>query len=58
MNNTTDTRELSDAGLSTRAIAPVVGVSHKTVVQDIQATRQVIPEVSRDQAEVEGADAL
>lgn len=50
------TRELSDAGLSTRAIAPVVGVSQKTVVQDIQATRQVIPEVSRDQAEVEGAD--
>ena len=50
------TRELSDAGLSTRAIAPVVGVSQKTVVQDIQATRQVIPEVSPNQAEVEGAD--
>ena len=27
------------------ADAPVVGVSHKTVVQDIQATREVVPEV-------------
>lgn len=37
-------RELTAAGLSTRAIAPVVGVSQKTVVKD----RQVIPEVSPD----------
>lgn len=39
-------RELTEAGMSTRAIAPIVGVSQKTVVQDSQATRQVIPEVS------------
>lgn len=31
--------ELTEAGLSTRAIAPVVGVSHKTVVKDSQAIR-------------------
>lgn len=34
--------ELSSAGMSTRAIAPIVGVSQKTVVKDTQ----VIPEVS------------
>lgn len=33
--------ELSDAGLSTRAIAPVFGVTHKTIVKD----RQVVPPV-------------
>lgn len=34
--------QLSDAGMSTRAIAPIVGMSQKTVVKDLQ----VIPEVS------------
>lgn len=39
--------ELTAAGLSTRAIAPVVGVTQKTVVKDMQSLRaQVIPEVS------------
>lgn len=38
-------RELSDAGLSTRAIAPVFSVSQKTIVKDRQAS-EVIPEVS------------
>lgn len=33
-------QELSDAGLSTRAIAPVVGVSQKTVSRDAQAPRE------------------
>lgn len=33
-------QELSDAGLSTRAIAPVVGVSQKTVNRDAQAPRE------------------
>ncbi|KNX38063.1 hypothetical protein [Luteipulveratus halotolerans] len=37
-------RELTEAGLSTRAIAPVVGVTHKTVVKDRQAS-EVVPEV-------------
>lgn len=31
--------ELTEAGLSTRAIAPVVDVTHKTVVKDAQAIR-------------------
>lgn len=35
-------QELSAAGMSTRAIAPIVGTTQKTVVKD----RQVIPEVS------------
>lgn len=33
--------ELSEAGMSARAIAPVFGVTHKTIVQD----RQVVPPV-------------
>lgn len=37
-------KELTEAGLSTRAIAPVFGVTHKTIVKDIQAT-QVVPRV-------------
>lgn len=41
--------ELSDAGLSTRAIAPVFGVSQKTIVKD----RQVIPPVSPEPEPVE-----
>ena len=36
--------ELSDAGLSTRAIAPVFGVSQKTIVKDTQVIPQVSPE--------------
>lgn len=36
---------LSAEGMSTRAIAPIVGVSHKTVVKDGQANRQVVPRV-------------
>lgn len=39
--------QLSEAGMSTRAIAPIVGTTQKTVVKDTQAARsQVIPEVS------------
>jgi hypothetical protein len=45
-------RELSAAGLSTRAIAPVVGVSQKTVVKDTQ----VIPEVSPGVVDAEVID--
>ena len=37
-------QELSAAGMSTRAIAPIVGTTHKTVVKD----RQVVPEVPPD----------
>lgn len=36
--------ELTAAGLSTRAIAPVVGVSQQQVVRDSQVTRDVSPE--------------
>lgn len=36
--------ELTAAGLSTRAIAPVVGVSNKTVHQDLQVLPEVTPE--------------
>jgi hypothetical protein len=36
-------RELTDAGMSTRAIAPVVGVSNYTVHQDQQAVRDLTP---------------
>lgn len=36
---------LSAEGMSTRAIAPIVGVSHKTVVKDGQANREVVPRV-------------
>lgn len=39
-------RVLSAEGMSTRAIAPVLGVTHKTVVKDSQAIRgDVVPEV-------------
>ena len=41
-------KELTDAGLSTRSLAPVFGVSQKTIVKDRQAV-EVIPEVSPDQ---------
>jgi hypothetical protein len=37
-------RELSDAGLSTRAIAPVFGLSNKTIHQDIHS--ELLPEVT------------
>lgn len=41
--------QLSAAGMSTRAIAPIVGTTQKTVVKDTQAARsQVIPQVSPD----------
>lgn len=36
-------KELSEAGMSTRTIAPIVGVSNKTVSQD---RREVLPEVT------------
>lgn len=35
--------ELSAAGMSTRAIAPIVGVTHKTVVKDMQVVPEVPP---------------
>ncbi len=38
---------LAGEGMSTRAIAPIVGVKQPQVVKDIAATRQVIPEESR-----------
>lgn len=36
-------RELSSAGLSTRAIAPVFDVTHKTIVKDLQVVPEVPP---------------
>lgn len=42
-------RELSSAGLSTRAIAPVVGVSNKTVHQDLQVLPGVTPDAEQDE---------
>jgi hypothetical protein len=44
--------ELTAAGMSTRAIAGVVGTSQKTVVKDLQ----VIPEVSPDHDDVDRED--
>lgn len=39
---------LSGQGMSTRAIAPIVGVSHKTVAQDVQVSPEVTPAQSVD----------
>lgn len=40
-------QKVCTAGMSTRAIAPIVGTTHKTVVKDTQAIRsQLVPEVS------------
>lgn len=36
--------ELSAAGMSTRAIAPIVGVSNGQAAKDLSATRHVLPE--------------
>lgn len=41
-------KELTDAGLSTRAIAPIFGVSHKTIVKDTQVVPEVPPEPIRE----------
>lgn len=48
-------RELSSAGLSTRAIAPVVSVSHKTVARDLESApvsydtpAEVVPDLAVD----------
>lgn len=43
--------ELSDAGMSTRAIAPIVGVSHKTVSVDLAGVTDVTPASEPDAAE-------
>ena len=40
---------LSAEGMSTRAIAPIVGVSHKTVVQD---RNQLVPQVPVDEPRI------
>lgn len=51
-------RELSNAGLSTRAIAPVVGVSNYTVSKDLQGVSNLTPDmdaIDRDVAEAEAA---
>lgn len=45
-------RELTATGMSTRAIAPVVGVTQKTIVKDLQ----VIPAVSPEEFDVGIAD--
>lgn len=42
--------ELSESGMSTRAIAPIVGVSSKTVSQD--RSEQVLPEVTPEPREI------
>ena len=36
--------ELAAEGMSTRAIAPIVGVTHKTIVKDLQVVPEVPPE--------------
>jgi hypothetical protein len=54
-------KELSNAGMSTRAIAPVVGVSNKTVHQDMQVLPQVTPEAvveDIDPIDADVADAI
>jgi len=53
-------RELSNAGLSTRAIAPVVGVSQKTVDRDVRDSGESndspeLDAIDRDVAEAEAA---
>lgn len=45
---------LSAEGMSTRAIAPIVGVSNKTVSVDLAESREVLPEVTP--APVQGMD--
>ena len=50
-------RELTEAGLSTRAIAPVVGVSNFTVHSDQQAVRDLTPEPPATSAETRGGYA-
>lgn len=44
--------EMSDAGMSTRAIAPLVGVSNYTVAKDLEGVRELTPEPAP--VEVEG----
>jgi hypothetical protein len=43
---------LSGEGMSTRAIAPIVGVTHKTVVKDTQVVPEVPPGVNRVTGEI------
>lgn len=43
-------RMLSDEGMSTRAIAPIVGVQQPAVVKDLAKSRQVIPAESPEPA--------
>lgn len=49
-------QELTAAGLSTRAIAPVVGVSQKTVVKDTQVIHEVSPDSCERPAPITGID--
>jgi hypothetical protein len=49
-------RELTDAGLSTRAIAPVVGVSHMTVSRDRERVTPVTREPAPERRPVVGVD--
>ncbi|GAA2007821.1 helix-turn-helix domain-containing protein [Nocardioides kribbensis] len=51
-------RELTQAGLSTRAIAPVVGVDHVTVSRDVRRVADATPETSAGEAAPSGTDAM
>lgn len=50
--------ELSDAGMSTRAIAPIVGVDQKTISNDLRRPREEISSPAPEAAPSEAEEAL
>lgn len=49
--------ELSDEGMSSRAIAPVVGASHVTVQSDMRSSGKNLPDAPRTVKSIDGAEA-